>query len=311
MERRRFIQQGVAGGALALGAGGFLFVRRGQAREAMTAGMLNDALPPLNVGAGKQLNSLPARGREEIKRFFHGKCLNVHGFVSHICSNNFVERLGRCRSQEEKEACFLQAFCSKVATEAEILNHVETIAAEVGSELDDEWTIYCGEVSSRWNARVSGYGSLLKADELTNRLGGLIRDEMGQAARQAASANRRPAVGETIGKIGDSAVRLLPLAVVSVAVAGPTVAVAANPLVIPVFFILAARHVWEYIMGRLDDPRGDYQAAISGRLALLGNRVGAEFEREVRERLTDLHTWQERSLRGTASRLAEERVGLI
>lgn len=85
----------------------------------------------------------------------------------------------------------------------------------------------------------------------------------------------------------------------------------ANPLVIPVFFILAARHVWEYITGRLDDRRGEYQAAISSRLALLGNRVGAEFEREVRQRLTDLHTWQERSIRNTATRLAEERVGLI
>ena len=98
---------------------------------------------------------------------------------------------------------------------------------------------------------------------------------------------------------------------VSVAVAGPAVAVTANPLVIPVFFILAARHVWEYITGRLDDRRGEYQAAISSRLALLGNRVGAEFEREVRQRLTDLHTWQERSIRNTATRLAEERVGLI
>ena len=59
-------------------------------------------------------------------------------------------------------------------------------------------------------------------------------------------------------------------------------------------------------MGRLDDRRGDYQAAISGRLALLGNRVGAEFEREIRERLNDLHTWQERSIRNTAKQVAEE-----
>ena len=47
---------------------------------------------------------------------------------------------------------------------------------------------------------------------------------------------------------------------------------------------------------------GDYQAAISGRLALLGNRVGASFEQEVRQRLADLHTWQEGSVRATAAR---------
>lgn len=77
------------------------------------------------------------------------------------------------------------------------------------------------------------------------------------------------------------------------------------------FFLDAARHVWDYLTARLEDRRGEYQAAISGRLALLGNRVGTEFEREVRRRLADLHTWQERAVRETAGRLAEERVGLI
>jgi hypothetical protein len=125
------------------------------------------------------------------------------------------------------------------------------------------------------------------------------------------SGNQRPAVGETIGKIGQSAVLLLPLGLVSVAATGSAVAVVANPFVLPVFVILAARHIWDYAMSRLDDRRGDYQTAISSRLALLGNRVGGEFEREVRQRITDLHTWQERSIRTTATRLAEERIGLF
>jgi hypothetical protein len=80
---------------------------------------------------------------------------------------------------------------------------------------------------------------------------------------------------------------------------------------VPVFLLQATKHVWDYVMGQLENRRGDYQAAISGRLALLGNRVGGEFEREVRLRITDLHTWRERSIRETAQRLAEERVGLI
>jgi hypothetical protein len=311
MNRRRFLREGIAGGAIALGAGGFLYFRRSQARADMTSRMLDDALPPLSSNALRELNTLPVRAREEIRRYFHGKCLNVEGFVSHVCSNQFAERLGRCRTQDEREGCFLQAFCGRVATDAEILNQVETIAAEIGSELDSGWDGYCTELCGRWNTRIQGYGSPLAMDELSNRLGGMIRAELAQTARQAVSTYQRPAVGETIGKIGASALLLLPLGVVSVAVAGPAVAVMPNPLVIPVFFILAARHVWEYITGRLDDRRGEYQAAISSRLALLGNRVGAEFEREVRQRLTDLHTWQERSIRITATRLAEERVGLI
>ena len=80
------------------------------------------------------------RSREEIRRYFHGRCLNVHGFVSHICSNQFAERLGRCSSADDREVCFLQAFCGRVATQADILNQVETIAADVGSVLDSAWS---------------------------------------------------------------------------------------------------------------------------------------------------------------------------
>jgi hypothetical protein len=80
---------------------------------------------------------------------------------------------------------------------------------------------------------------------------------------------------------------------------------------IPVFVLLASKPVWDFVMGCLDNRRDGYQAAISSRLALLGNRVGAEFEREIRVRLVDLHLWQDRSVREIALRLTRERVGLI
>jgi hypothetical protein len=264
--------------------------------------MLNDALPPLKARSVKSLNALPVRAREEIKRYFHGKCLNVEGFISYICSDSFVERLGRCRTPDEKESCFVQAFCSRVATKAEILNQVKTIATEIGRDLDDEWTTYCAEMSPKWNTRIQGHGSALMADELVDRLSGLIRDELGQAAHSAMSANQRPAIGETIGKIGESAILLLPLMEY-----GPV----GLEVGIPVFILLAAKDVWDYAMSRLDDRRGDYQMAISSRLALLGNEVGHEFEREVHQRITDLQTWQEWSIHDTAERVAEERVNLI
>jgi hypothetical protein len=184
----------------------------------------------------------------------------------------------------------------------EILNWVETIATEIGDELDAEWAAYCTEMSLKWNIRIRGYGTSLRGDELTDRLGRLIRDDLRQAALLGKSANRQPAVGETIDKVGKSAVLLLPL--MRFGQAGLVVGT-------PVFLVLAAKHIWDYAMSRLEDRRGEYQAAISSQLALLGNRVGGEFEREVRQRITDLHTWQERSIRETATRLAEERIGLI
>lgn len=200
MNRRRFLREGIAGGAIALGAGGFLFVRRTQARADMTSRLLDDALPPLSGNGLRELNTLPVRGREEIRRYFHGKCLNVEGFVTQICSDQFAERLGRCRTQDEREGCFLHAFCGRIATDAEILNQVETIAADTGSELDSGWDGYCTELRGRWNTCIQGYGSPLATEELSHRLGAMIRAELAQAARQALSAYQRPAVGETIGR---------------------------------------------------------------------------------------------------------------
>ncbi len=302
MNRRRFLREGVAGGLLAVGGGGFLFARRARAREALAASLLGDALPPLVARASVELNTLPVRGRDAIKRYFLGRCLNVEGFVTEVCSGGFAERLGRCRADAEREACFLAAFCGRVATADEILFRVETIAGELGGELDAAWAAYCAETSGRWDARVRGFGPPLEASALSGRLGGLIRGELATAARQAMAEGQRPALGKTIGKIGESAVLLLPL----VEFGAPGLKVG-----IPLFFLLAARHVWDYVAAQLDDRRGDYQAAISARLALLGNRAGAEFERELRGRLTDLFTWREQSVRETARRLAEERVSLI
>ena len=139
----------------------------------------------------------------------------------------------------------------------------------------------------------------------------MIRRDLAQAAGQAGSAPRRPSAGETIGKIGESAVMLLPMANVKVAAGPGGLAAEGNALVLPAFLLLALGHVWAYFAARLEDRRGDYQAAMSKRLALLGLRAGAEFEREVRMRLADLHAWQEASVRRTAERLAEERIGLI
>jgi hypothetical protein len=300
MNRRRFLRTGITG--IALGAGGFLFARRGRIRADITSRMLDDALLPLSNNAVREMNTLPALAREEIRRYFHGKCLNVESFVSHVSSNEFVERLGRCHTQDERELCFLQAFCSRVTTEAELLSQVETIAATVGNELDSGWASYCNELSAWWNTRIQGHGTPLAVDDLSVRLGEMIRGELIQAARRAESCNQKPVVGDTIGKICQSAVLLLPL------VRFGKVGLAVG---IPVFVILAAKHIWDYATAQREDRNGDYQAGLSSRLALLGNRVSAEFEREVRERLTDLHTWQERSIRNTATHLAEERIGLI
>jgi hypothetical protein len=302
MDRRRFLWQGVGLGGLTLGTGGFLFVRRSQARSAMTSRMLDDALPPLAAKDLKELESLPVRAREEIRRFFHGKCLNVGGFVSHICSAPFGETLSHCGTQKEREDCLTAEFCRRVTAADEILDQVRTIADTVGSDLDRAWGAYTTDLSLKWNARIAGYGSPLVSDSLVDRVDGFIRNEMANIRKDATTATQKPALGETIGAIGASAVLLLPL--IEFGQVGLAVGV-------PVFLLLAAKPIWEFVLAQLDDRRSDTQAAISGKLALLGNQVAGEFEREVRLRLADLHHWQQRSIRETATRVVEERIGLI
>lgn len=301
MNRRRFLRVSLVLGGLA-GAGTLCFVRHGQARAALRAKLLAEALPLLTSSSAQELQTLPSRAREGIKRYFHGKCLNVEGFVSHVCSTAFRERLGRCQTSKEREECFFQAFCGRVATEAEILNQVETTAAELGSELDTTWDRFCAGLAGKWNAHVTSYGSSLAAEDLIARTNDTIRSELGQTVRQATSGDQAPALGQAVEEIGRSAVLLLPL--VRLGKAGLAVG-------LPVFVVLAAKPVWDYITALLEDRRKDRQAEISGRLALLGNHVGAEFESEVRRRLADLHAWRELSVREAARRLAEERINLF
>jgi hypothetical protein len=82
-------------------------------------------------------------------------------------------------------------------------------------------------------------------------------------------------------------------------------------LLIPAFVLVAARPVFLYISGLLNDPAPSIRAAISGRLALLGNRVGDEIASEFGSHLADLHRWQYEALSQCATQVAERAVSLV
>ncbi|MDY3560381.1 hypothetical protein R5W23_001615 [Gemmata sp. JC673] len=303
MERRQFIKQGLAGGALALGAGGTLFARRSYGRDTLSKEMVDDAMPAFQTGANKGLNALPGRAREQIYTYFHGVCLNCQGFVAHITSKAFGERISRCGSKAEKELCFNEAFVTYTDASADaILRQIDIIATDIGGELDHEWNTYCADLSVKWKTRIGGRGTGFSADELTQRMSGLVRTGLEDALQQTSANHQNTALGNTIGAIGKSAVKLLPL--VKLGKVGVAIA-------IPAFFILAAKHCWDYSMARLDDRRGEYQTAITDRISNMAARIGTEFEKDVRQRITDLHTWQESSIRETAERVAQEKIGLL
>jgi hypothetical protein len=64
-------------------------------------------------------------------------------------------------------------------------------------------------------------------------------------------------------------------------------------------------------LGRNLRQVGDYQRAISERLALLGNRLGSEFEGEIRAQIGCLQAWQEEALKQTAAAEAQQAASLL
>ena len=85
-----------------------------------------------------------------------------------------------------------------MASEAEILNQVDTIATEIGSELDSNWNEYCRQLASKWNARCIPIGRPLSVDDFTNHINEVLRAELRQVVRQASATGKQLASGETV-----------------------------------------------------------------------------------------------------------------
>lgn len=274
---------------------GGLYGRRAYARKQLATQLVNDSMAVVTKKAHDELRLLPATGRDEIRTWFHGPCLNSAEFVRYICSNSFAEKLAACEP-EQKEACLVNAFLRRVVSGNEILTRVEVIAEEVGSDLDRNWADCCGAISQKWDLHLKPRGSSSTSD-LASRVEPLIRSEISAVIDLAHSAAERPALSEVTSEIGQSALMLLPITKL------PHVRV-------PLFVFLAMGNFYKYFMAQRGN-RKDAQRAISGRLALLGNRIGAEFESEFRNRIAALHTWQESALEEAATNYANQTIGIV
>lgn len=301
-DRRDFlVKTAKVGGAIVLAGGlvGGRLVRQSFAREAIRRSMVETAAPILTEKQGNELDSLPSSACEEIREYFHGICLNVHGFVSEICSNSFAEGLRACQTEQQKHELLNVAFSQKIVTATEVLNRVDAIAKECGATLDHNWATCCKQLAESWSTTLSQRTSARYALDVSEMVEPLIRKNLQNACAGAYPVGQRPAIGETARSLGRTAIMLLP-----VIVAEPAVG-------FPVFVIAAIRPLWDYCLGQFGHGKDNYQMAISERLAVLGNRVGSEFEREFRIRIADLHHWQERSLSDIARRKAQEAVPLL
>jgi hypothetical protein len=306
MNRRDFLQYSSTTAGIAV-IGGGLWARKAYGSYKLQQNLVESSSPILLTKAHNEFQSVPVKGREEIREWFHGKALNVAPFVKEICSNNYREKLHRCKSEDEQRTLLLVSFCGKVATDAEILNRVQMIAEEVCQELNTNWGECCKTISSEWNLHIKDYGQPLELSEFVQRVDQMVKQHFAESLEMARVGTEYPAFGETIGNIAQAGLMVLPMSRIRVSPVG----VDMNHLAIPTFFLLALDHFIQYIIGLFSDPRPDLQRAISANLSLLGNRIGSEFESFVRASLGNLHGWQDQAVRLAAQQYADSVVGWL
>jgi hypothetical protein len=293
MKRRTFLE--IAGGSAMVGmVVGGRFIQQAHARDQLRQQLMNDAGPLLTEKAAGELESLPVKCRNEMREYFHGACLNVHGFVSELCSVSFGERLRGCRSIDEQHQAMSVLFTQKIASSAELINRVNAVATEAGGQLNRNWSECCKKLADLWQASVSQYG--MKELDVDKLVEPLIMQSVEDARRLAYPIGQRPGLGESVVDIGKSALLLLPFSLI------------APGIVLPVFVSASLKSAFDFIKGQLNNRPENYQLAISEHLAILGNRVGSEFETEIKKRVADLHFWQDRALRTAADQKANELI---
>ncbi len=303
MERREFLQAaGTVAGVATVGVatGGVLWGRAVFERSKLTNELVADASSILVDREHNEIASIPNAASDEMKLWFTGACLNSAQFIDYICTEGFASRLGQFGTQREREMCVENEFFARVLSHSAIYQRVDLIVGESGSTLDRNWKSCCDEIAEKWKLKLNPHSQDL-GTAIQTRLDGLVSAELDQAiARSANVADRPSALSSAIG-IGKASLLILPLAEYP----------PFNKLVIPAFALVAITHFANYAIGVLFQDSSGAKAAISDRLALLGNRVASEFNSELRTRIVDLHAWQNEALRNTAGEYAHEAIDII
>ncbi len=296
--RRRFLEATGAVGVLGAMSGG-LYLRAASRRGELSTAMIRDAHHELSPKAHRELQHLPIRARTEIRDWFHSHCLNAAEFAYEVCSPRFAERLAACDNSDLQQQCVADLFLASVVSAEEVQERLQVIAQEMGNELDFNWHACCETLAEKWQIHVDRGGHRISLPSgLADRLDSLVRQSLAQAI-DAGRAGAAPALSSISDGLGKTALLLIPLAMLA-----PNVA-------LPAFFVRAIFNLGQYVVRLLSDRVGDAQAAITTRVAILGRRLGSEFEGEARARIADLHAWQENAVSSFAHDYARRAIPLF
>jgi hypothetical protein len=207
------------------------------------------------------------------------------------------------QTPERRHRELLSVYYRRVPAGAEVAEHIRSAALKMGTELDRHWADCCKEIAAKWKTRLqTANGPPFNADEFSARVTPLVQKQVEQAVHQARRVTEEPGWRQAVRSLGTEAL-----------LAGPdvTIVVAGKPIQLPEFLVNASRHVFGVVLDYLGDPQWDCQATITKRLASLGNQTAAEFDKEIRRRLNDLHAWREQAVRLAAEQHAAERIGFF
>jgi hypothetical protein len=289
-------------GVVACGVGG-LWYGCARSRGKITDQLVNDARPVLDQYALSEQEVYPAAAAEKIKAYFDQICLNTAEFIGEVSAPEFRRKLSKIRAADRRHRELMTVFCRRVPGAGLIGDQVHTILAEIGPKLDQDWNRCCKEIAARWAQWFRRENQpTWDAEEFSKRVTPLVEHQIEQAARQAHKITDEPAWREKLRSLGTEALE---------ASQDVSFEVGDRTIRMPEFAITASRLVLGKVVELLGDPKWDCQTALTERFASLGKQTATEFEKLIRRRLNDLHTWRLQAVRLAAEQHAADRIGFF
>jgi hypothetical protein len=279
--------------------GGIVGGRRVYATSQLRSQMMTRAAKIISEKEQAEIEQLPTQARTQIREYFHGVCLDSYRFAEAVCAPCFRDRLAGCCDDVQRQREFHLAFSKHLATQEELNNRLRTSATDVGCRLDRNWADCCHDVAETWGVALRPYEAIFPSDQLALWAEPLVRERLQTAIEETTTATLRPAIATLLDSLGTSAVLLLPVMVES-----PFCGV-------PLFAALAFEPVFEFLIGLFRSRQADVQHRVTKQVAVLSARIGSEFEREVRRRIAQLHSWQYGALRDVAQEQAQRTIGWL
>jgi len=289
-------------GVVASAVGG-LWYRCSRTRGKIVDKLVENARPVLDQHALSEQELYPAAAAEKMRVYFDHICLNTAEFIGEINEPEFRRKFNKIHGADRRHHELMTAFCRRVPGAILIGEQIHNFLSEIGPKLDQDWNQCCREIATRWEFWFRRENQpLWDAAEFSKRVTPLVEVQVEQAARRAHRITDEPGWREQLRSLGTEALEACED--VSFEVGGRTVQ-------IPEFVVAASRRVFGKVLELLGDPKWDCQQAMTERFAALGRQTGADFEKELRRRLNNLHSWREQAVRTAAEQHAADRIGFF